>query len=106
MQAGALDRQITLLAPTSTQNNAGETTTTYTAIATVWGQVRQPSASETIRNAATTAQVQYAIRIRWRDDVTAAFRLLYQGRTLEISQVIEGNKRRTELQIVAHEVTA
>jgi SPP1 family predicted phage head-tail adaptor len=106
VQAGKLDKQLTILAPSHTQNNAGETTTTYEELATVWAQVRQPSASETIRNADTTAQAQYAIRIRWRDDVTAACRLEYQGRTLEISQVIEGHRRRTELQLVAHEVIA
>ncbi len=106
MNAGDLDKRVTILSPTSTQNGAGETVTTYAAIATVWAQVRQQSAMESIRNADTTAQATYAIRIRWRPDVTEKCRLRYAGRDLEISKVIEGWERKVELQIVAHEVRA
>lgn len=118
MKAGKLDRLVIISTPISESDvgeNAGETTTTYEYLATVWAEVRQPSAMETVRNGATTAQATYAIRIRWRDDVTAGCRLTYVGRdiheisqrrTLEISQVIEGHKRRTELQLIAHEVRA
>lgn len=104
LAAGDLDRRVTILNPTSSQNGAGETVTAYADGATVWAQVRQASALESIRNGDTTAQAGYAIRIRWREGVSEANRLRYDGRVLETSKVIEGWERRVELQIVAHEV--
>lgn len=108
MRAGELDQRIKILSPRSIQNGAGETTTFYDVSAEALAQVRQQSAMETIRNGDMTAQAAYAIRMRWRPGITAGCRVLVPAldRTLEISQVIEGHKRRTELQLIAHEVQA
>lgn len=112
-RAGKLDSRIRILFPVSTQTANGETAVTYPVSSAIdtWAEVSQPHArdlvqnSEVIKNNETVSITAYAIKIRHRRSVriTADCKILFQGRTLEISALLDSLDRNEEIQIVAYE---
>jgi SPP1 family predicted phage head-tail adaptor len=103
LNAGGLNKRITLLMPQTTET-AGESSTTYVPVKSVWASVRAETARELVRNNRTEAELNYFIRIRFDSELTESWRLRYEGRTLEISKVLDILQQHDALEIVASEV--
>lgn len=102
LAAGVLDRRITLQRPTDTQDSAGAVLQTWATVTTVWAEIRPATAREFIAGAQETAEQRAVFRIRWRADVTVAWRVLYDSQVWRIAGKAEVQRREgLELQCVA-----
>lgn len=96
MQAGKLDRRITLQRATTTANSLNEPIQTWAAIATVWAAKMEVRDSERQRAAETAAVIDTRFQIRWSSqvsDIDAADRVVFGGRTFNILGVKEIGRR-------------
>ncbi len=86
---GALDRRITLQTNTPTQNASGELVDSWSDVATVWAQVTGQSVAEQHEDGQEHAIAQTDFLIRWRSDVNAADRILYDSAVYDVSGIRE-----------------
>lgn len=94
LQAGRLDRQVTIERATSVRDSHNEETQTWAEHATRWASVRPAPGTERFQNAETAAEAQMRFVFRWEDDlVRVTDRLLHDGRHYEISSAIEIGRR-------------
>lgn len=99
MRAGSLDRRVTLRRPVTTDNAYGEPAPAWTDVATVWAKVVQGAAGEVMARG-VAARVDVLFRIRWRTDVTTAWRIVHGADTYDIQSIAEVG-RREGLEILA-----
>ncbi len=89
MQAGKLDRRITMQRSTFVVDDYGEQIATWQTLDTVWGQKVEMRGSERYTSAQTLAQYDTKFRIRYRRNLRAADRIICDGVTYDIGPVIE-----------------
>ena len=100
MQAGKMDRRITLLRRTLTRNAQGEQVNTFTEYATVWAEKRDVTGREYFAAQQVIAENTARFFIRYRDDVALTDRISYAGRTYDLTHVAELG-RQDGLEIIA-----
>ena len=76
MQAGRLNRRVTLQSPSQSVDEIGQPIPGWTDVATVWGDVRLRSGLESVKAGTVVSTVQASVRIRYRTGITAGMRLL------------------------------
>ena len=84
MDAGSLDQRVTLQSLGYTTDAGGGRVETWTTVATVWAHVRPMSGRERLQADQLESPANYKVTIRRRTDVTAAKRILWQGKALNI----------------------
>lgn len=89
MNAGKMDRQITLQRKYVTENESGEQIETWTDIATVWAQKIDMRGSERFTASQTVAQVDTKFKIWYRRGLTPIDRVLYEGKLYDVGGVLE-----------------
>lgn len=111
MQAGKLRHRIVLQQATTSQNSFGELTPSWAAVSggTVWASVEALSGREFLDSRQIEAQVDYRIRLRWRDDVTERNRVTWTdpmnvGHVFEIRAVLPDATHRRQLELMCAEV--
>ena len=93
MQAGKLNKRITLQKPVKTQSSAtGAVVNGWADVAELWANVTDLSARDFVAAQAGQSEVTTRITIRWRQDVTDKHRILYRGRVYDIQGVLEDDK--------------
>lgn len=90
---GRLDRRLVLEAPQATADGAGGSAVAWTAVATVWAEVRSQPGGERLAGEAVTAEVTHRVRIRRRGDVRPSMRFLDGSRVLDIRSVVDDGRR-------------
>lgn len=103
VHAGKLDERVTLRAPSVDRDQFGEATLEFDDVATVWAQVDGLTSREVLQAMQANVVATHRVRIRFREDVTPHWRLLWRGRTLEISSLVDRQKR-TMLEMLVREV--
>lgn len=93
LSAGQLRNQIKLQAPASGEDALGQPTVGWNDVVTVWANIRHMSGAEAIRAGATGSTVKASIRIRFREGVTAAMRVLYGSTAYKILAVLPDGGR-------------
>jgi SPP1 family predicted phage head-tail adaptor len=94
MEAGKLDRQITLQAATATGNAYGEDVTTWGDNLQVWANVRHQTAREVFLADQQQARQTLIFTIRYRAGITAGkHRVQYEGVTYDITGVMPIGRR-------------
>ena len=93
MNAGKLDRRITLQRKSMTFNDAGEPVETWHEIATVWAEKVDMRGSERYTAAQTVAQLDTKFRIRYRQQITPIDRVLCYGRVYDVGGILEIGRR-------------
>ena len=89
MRAGTLRHRVTLQRKTQTQNPlTGAMVTTWVPVATVWAAVEPLSAREFLSAQAVQSDVSVRITVRYRPGITAAMRLLHDGKVYNITGVL------------------
>lgn len=96
-----MDRRITIEQNTPTTGASGEQVPSWSTLATVWAQVLPVKAMERWTSQQMQVQIDAKFRIRYRSDVTAQHRIVFEGRTYDIQGVSEVPRRRA-LEIVGH----
>lgn len=98
LAAGKLDRRIIIEAPTAGRGQQGGTARTWSRFAEVSAELVQTTGREFLAAQRDVSERRAVFRIRWRSDITAAMRVVYQGVTREIHDVRElGRKEGIEL---------
>jgi len=93
MQAGKLNKRITLQRPVKTQSPVtGAVVNGWADQAELWATVTDLSARDFVAAQAGQSEVTTRITIRWREDVTDKHRILYRGRVYDIQGVLEDDK--------------
>lgn len=87
MQAGRLNRRVTLQAPGTATDELGQPIPGWTDVATVWGDVRLRSGLESIKAGAVVSTVQASVRIRYRTGINAGMRVLVDSVPYEVLAV-------------------
>lgn len=78
---------------------AGEGVTTWADSFTVWAAVKPLVGSQRFQAAQANSQVQGKVVIRYRSDVTASMRMLYDSRYLTILSIVDPNEAHQWLEI-------
>lgn len=105
MQAGRLNRRVTLQAPSTTQDELGQPIPGWTDVATVWGDIRLKSGLESIKAGSPVSTVQASIRIRYRAGVTAGMRVVHNLVAYNIVAVMPDLSGREFIDLACEQVT-
>jgi SPP1 family predicted phage head-tail adaptor len=99
MDAGRLNRLVTIQSLQSGVDEIGQPVTTWVTLADVWANVLHLSGVETIKGGAEASSVKASIRIRYRTDVTAAMRVMLGSTVYQIKAVMpdEAGRRYVDL---------
>jgi len=103
MQAGSLDRRVTLLRRSTVEDDFNADAETWSELATVWASFKPVSDVERVQAQAVGAVATARFQIRWSTqvrDLSPKDRLLFEGRTYGVSAV-KPLGRRTGLEITA-----
>jgi SPP1 family predicted phage head-tail adaptor len=88
MKAGKLRNPIVLQTRDSGTDAAGQPVQTWTTLATVWAHVLGSTGMGAIKAAVGGVEVNgYSFRIRYRTDVDAAKRVVFNGQNFDVKQV-------------------
>ncbi|MDQ0035927.1 SPP1 family predicted phage head-tail adaptor [Variovorax boronicumulans] len=78
LAAGTLNRRVKLQRLVETQDpDTGAVVKTWQDVATVWANVRYLNGVETLKADTTISAAKVSIRIRFREDVVAKWRVVY-----------------------------
>lgn len=102
LNIGRLNTRITIQREAKTVTPTGSTVSAWTDIATVWAEIVTASASEFLTGFGEGQSNAAVFRIRWRDDLTTADRIMLNGRTYKVKEIVElGRRDGLELRAVA-----
>lgn len=85
IDAGKLDKLITIQSNTVTTGAGGALTDSWTDDATVWVQFMEATSREFVAAQQVNSDVTHVLKFRWRSGVTASHRLKYGSRILNIA---------------------
>lgn len=104
MRAGELKHRITVQKPVHTRSSFNELVTTYSDVATVWAAIEWESGRRFLEAKQLNSEVQGVVRIRYRSDIKATWRIQYGTRYLTIISIANIKESDTELQLNCKEV--
>jgi len=104
MNIGSLSKRITLQSKTETRDALGGVVETWTTVATVWAKITTLRTTEAIVAMAGTGSAIHNVVVRFRSDVTGAWRIKYRDKYWAIiGPPIDVNKDRRWLDIKCKE---
>lgn len=89
MRAGRLNRRFQLLARNSGKDAFGGLSSSFTAGATFWGDLRPASASRVAQMKQLDHMISHEIEIRLRMDIAPGARLTSGGRTFDVVTILD-----------------
>jgi len=104
MQAGRLNRRVTLQSPSQSVDEIGQPIPGWTDVATLWGDIRMKSGLEAIKAGAPVSVVQASIRVRYRAGITAGMRIVHNLQAFNIVAVMPDVGGREYVDLVAEVV--
>ena len=87
MQAGRLNRRVTLQAHGTATDELGQPIPGWTDVATLWGDVRLRSGLESVKAGAVVSTVQASVRVRYRKGINAGMSVLVDSVPYEVVAV-------------------
>lgn len=105
IRAGRLRHKITIQTPTEgAAGDYGERETSWTTYHTCWAEIVPQTGREFARAKMVQEEMSHLVRIRYTPDVTAAMRILHDGRHLYLTgPPIDANERHRELLLTCKE---
>mgnify|MGYP000022199681 CR=1 FL=1 len=85
---GELSERVILQRRVVVQDAYGQSTITWTAIATVWARVRAVSGREFFAAGQVQQEQTVKVLVRYRTDLDATCRLMWQGRAHDITGIV------------------
>lgn len=102
IRPGELRERVTVQQSTSATNALGEAVLTWATFAERWAKVEGISSREALQNGQVNADISHRIRLRYLSGLTPHMRVLWRGRVLEITSVLE-HYNRTEHEVLCQE---
>ncbi len=90
---GELQHRVTLQSPVETPDEGGGRTLTWTDTATVWARIESSAGKQLVRASELETQTNYRLTIRFRSGVSAAMRVLWNGKTIALTSVYDPDGR-------------
>lgn len=103
IRAGLLNHRVQLQKPAEVRGLTGEATLQWTTDATVWASVDGLSTRELLQAQQANVIATHKIIIRHYPTLTHEWRIMWEGKTLEISSVVSRDHS-TRMEILAKEV--
>lgn len=98
MQAGRLDRRVTIEEPTEIRDAYGATVPGWIEVATVWASVVALMPRELRADSAPVSGMAYRLTMRYRSDILPSHRVRVDGKTMLVRGVAEiGRRQWTQL---------
>jgi SPP1 family predicted phage head-tail adaptor len=101
--AGRLNKRVTLQKPGSTNNDAGETVTTWSGQGSVWAEILPQGAAEFERVRAVHSSMTHQVTLRYRADLDNTWRILYGTRVFEILGIVNAEEKNAILALACEE---
>lgn len=90
---GRLRERVTIQQATETRNALGETMQSWATFAERWASVDGISSREVLLQGQQKTEVSHRVRMRYVTGMTQTMRLVWRGRVLEISSLLEHANR-------------
>jgi SPP1 family predicted phage head-tail adaptor len=90
---GRLRERITIQQASETRNALGESVQSWATFAERWASVDGLSSREVLLTGQQQTEVTHRVRLRYVDGFTGLMRILWRGRVLEITSLLEHNNR-------------
>jgi len=100
---GQLRHRVTLQQAVEQDDGYGGRTVTWQDVATVWAAVEPLRGDERYRAQQVRAQLSHRVTIRYRPGVRPGMRVVYGGRLLAITAVIDPEERHERLELLCEE---
>lgn len=98
MDFGRLRERITIQVATETRNAMRETVQEWGTFAERWASVEGISSREALQQGQQMTEITHRIRMRYLDGLKSTMQVLWRGRTLQITSLLEhGNRSVHEL---------
>lgn len=89
IDAGALNRRVLIQARSQTKDTVGQRDISWNNVARCWARIEQLQGRELETAQAINAEITHRVVIRYRSGITAAMRVVYQGRFLNIEAPLD-----------------
>lgn len=99
---GRLRERVTVQQATQTRNRLGESVLSWATFAERWASVQGLSSRELLLSGQQQTEATHRVRMRYLDGLTNSMRLLWRGRVLEITSLLEHDNR-TEHELLCTE---
>ncbi len=104
IQSAKLNRRVQIQAVTETRNAFGETIKTWATVKTVWAAIKPLTGDERLDGQKVVSEVDTRITMRYQPNLlTALNRLLYCGKTYNVTAVMNTDEANHELIVLAKE---
>lgn len=104
MDAGTLNREVTISRPPIGSDQYGEPLTTWSTVATVWANIKYLNGAETIRADAVMSVAKVSIRIRYRTDLDTSMRVRRGVTTFTVLAVLPDEVNQEHVDLVCSTV--
>ena len=104
MNAGRLDKRITIERMESGQDELGQPIEGWISTYSVWASIEPLQGREYIAAMAAQAERTVRIRLRYLPGIVPTMRVVYQGRVFSLTAVINVREENRELQLMALEM--
>lgn len=105
MNAGALNVRVTIQQPQAGSDEFGQPVVGWSDVVAVWASVRHLSGIEAAKSGMDVSSVRASIRIKYRDGITAAMRVMVGSVVYQIKAVMPDLGRRVYVDLVCEQVT-
>ena len=105
MNINKLKHRVTIQEQQGTANDGGgNKIPNWVDLATIWANVSPINGTETVIAEKRGQQLTHNVTIRYRADIKAKMRFMFNGRILDIQYIINANEENKELKIQCLEV--
>lgn len=89
-----MNEKITIQAPPTTKDAAGQVVGGWTDLVTVWSDIKWQTGAEVLRAGLPVSTVRISAMVRERSDIDNTMRLLHKGKLYDIKSVLPSDDRR------------
>lgn len=106
LNAGSLNRRISIQSQSTSQDSFGGPLTTWTTILKTWASIRAATSKEVYAASGFTSQVTHSITLRYHPELTirSAYRIDYAGRIFQIQTVSDPDEGRKQINLLCMEL--
>ena len=105
MRAGTLRHRVEIKSPTRTTDSQGGYTTTWSHVVDTWADIRPITAREAFVRQGLQHVVTHMVRMRYRDDMSSDYRIVWGSRTLLIRSMRNVDERGRMIEFECEEET-
>lgn len=104
MRIGKLRDRVLIQSPVRTPDGQGGFVLTWQDVDTVWATVRQLAGREYLLAQQLGTALSHEVSMRYRADVVPSWRLIHDGRVLDVHSIANPDGRRRETLVLAEQV--